>query len=195
MSEHIVIENCEIWFTKLDPKRPNTKFDKKNPSWEIQIRTQSKEAKDRWIAQNLNPKKIIPEDEDENPLVDEIFWRVNLRRNSFNSQGEPSKCPEVVDGNLDEVDPRSIGNGSIGNVRVFQYAYEDGTGFGSVLMGLQLTKHIVYKPKDTAGFGHTQTEVITPPPEEEDDVPFDTGKKTPSPKIGVGSIDDEDADF
>jgi len=40
-----IINNASIWFAKLDPKRPNNKFNKTNPTWECQIRTESKEVK------------------------------------------------------------------------------------------------------------------------------------------------------
>jgi len=195
MNEHAIIENCTIFYPRLDPKNPNKRFDPQNPSWEIQIRTTSKAVKDLWISQNLNPKKIIPEDEDENPLVDEMYWKVNFQRNSFNSKGEPSPCPDVVDGNLDPVDGRTIGNGSVGNVKLFQYPHQDGVGTGSVLMGVQLTKHVVYKPTNDIGFGQTTTEVITPVEEPEEDVPFEKDDKKASPKIAVGTRDDEDVDF
>ena len=34
-----ILKNCELWFAKLDPKRPNRKFNPENPTWEIQLRT------------------------------------------------------------------------------------------------------------------------------------------------------------
>jgi|SaaInl4_150m_RNA_FD_contig_21_1449009_length_1251_multi_4_in_0_out_0_3 hypothetical protein len=163
----MILHDCEIWYPKLMPGRPNAKFDKKNPTWELQLRTTSKEKKKEWEALNLNVKAVIPDEDGADP-----FYRVNIKRKTIKADGTASKEVEVVDGNMDPVDPGSIGNGSIGNIRIFQYPYEsdDGPGIASMLMAVQLTTHIVYKsaidPDDQ--FGATETKVITPPPEEEE---------------------------
>lgn len=162
-----IIKQAEIWYTKLNPKRPNAKYNKKNPTWELQLRTTSKEVKKNWEAMNLRPKAVLPED-DTPP-----YWRVNLRKKSINSEGEPSGPVKIVDGQLREIDPDSIGNGSVGNIRIFQYKYtgEDGEGIASVLMAIQLTKHIVYVPKPRDDdFDMTETETYNSEGEEEDGV-------------------------
>jgi hypothetical protein len=160
-----ILRNCELWFAKLDPKRPNNKFNKKNPTWEVQIRTYDKAQKKEWEALNLPIKAIVPDE-------GQPYFRVNLRKKSIKVDGDASSPVRVVDGSLNDVDPNSIGNGSIGNVRIFQYTYPrpDGTeGIVSVLMGIQLTKHIVYVPKPRGDdFGEEDTEVIIP-----EDVEFD----------------------
>ena len=86
------------------------------------------------------------------------------------SEASPVK---VLNGALEEIDPTSIGNGSIGNVRLFQYEYpkaSGGKGTASVLMGVQVTKHIIYKakPRDD-DFGMTDTETIQPMEEGDDE--------------------------
>ncbi|MDH5182285.1 MAG: hypothetical protein OEX12_00210 [Gammaproteobacteria bacterium] len=204
MSRTIIVENCELWYCKLDPKFPNKKFSKKNPAWEIQIRTKVKEVADLWRESDLRVKRIIPEDADENPIIEDAYWRVNLRKRSIKADGDPANPVDVVDGNLDEIDARSLGNGSVGNLRIFQYEYEnddDDKGIANMLMGIQVTKHVVYKPKEQAAFGQTTTEVITPvedPDEKEnpwdssDDESEDAKEKKP---IKVGSKDDETKDF
>ena len=187
----MLVRNAEIWFAKVNPKRPNNRFNKKNPSWECQLRTTSKKQKKEWEELGLNVKAMIPE---EGPP----YWRVNLRKKSLKANGEPSSFVKVVDGNLDDVDPDSIGNGSIANVRVFQYPYdrEDGTkGLTSILMGLQLVKHIKYTPKPRDDdFTFTETEVI-----EEDQSDEDKNEEqehsSPSPSPSPSSEkEDEDED-
>ena len=233
----MIINGCEIWFTRLDPERPSKKFSKKNPTWELQIRTKPKnqlikeiraalalklasahdgavpdtavdeafaaypfeaewteqQAKNKadvayWRECLLVPKKIIPEDEDENPLIDDLYWRVNLKKKSIKSDGEPMPPVEIVDGNMDEVDGRTIGNGSIANVRVFQYDYENDEGekgLASMLMAVQLTKHIVYTPKPRESFGETTTtRVAQTASEMADDTGGEDGPATgkPAPK-------------
>ena len=140
-----IIKNCVIFHTKLDPKRPSSKMAPKNPSWELQIRTSDPKQRDEWKAQNLKPKLLVHgkgDNEGEPVLTEngEKQWRVNLKRRSLGKDGEKVAAPEVVDGNLNPIDPNTIGNGSIGNIRVFQYESkrEESPGTVSVLMGVQL---------------------------------------------------------
>jgi hypothetical protein len=174
-----IINNVPIWFAKLDPKRPNSKFNKANPTWECQIRTEDKEVKKQWEAMNLPVKAILPDEG--NP-----YWRVNLRKKSFKVDKEPASPVKVVNGALEDIDPNTIGNGSIGNIRIFQYDYQkaDGTpGVVSVLMGVQITKHLVYKAKPRGDeFGMSETETIDPP-DNDDDEGFTTKVTSPSPSV------------
>lgn len=155
----MIIEGCELWFCKLDPKRPNAKFNKKNPTWECQIRTTNKDTRKLWESKGLNVKAVVPEEGDP-------YFRVNLRKKSIKEDGDEASPVNVVDGNLNPLDPNTIGNGSIGNIRIFQYEYtnvEAGNkkGIASVLMGVQVTKHLVYKakPRDD-DFEATEMETI-----------------------------------
>jgi hypothetical protein len=181
-----IIRDCEIWFAKLDPKRPNAKYNKKNPTWECQIRTASKEVKKAWEAMNLSVKAVVPDEGDP-------YFRVNLRKKSIKEDGEAAGPVKVVNGGLDDIDPNTIGNGSIGNIRIFQYEYpkDDGKskGIASVLMGIQITKHIVYKakPRDD-DFDMTETETVDHGDMgDDDDNPAPKAAPTPSaPKLGSG---------
>jgi len=159
-----LIENAELWFAKVHPKRPNKKFNKDNPTWEVQLRTTDVEQKKEWEALGLPVKAILPDE-------GEPYWKVNLKKRIIKKDGDPASPVEVVNGALQPVDPMSIGNGSRGNVRVYQYEYDKaggGTGIATVLMGIQLTKHIVYIPraKDDE-FSETETETIDAEVEEE----------------------------
>jgi hypothetical protein len=182
----MIFENCELWYAKLDPERPNSRFNKENPLWELQIRTKSKEQKKEWIKNNLIVKDIVPDE-------GEPYFRVNLRKKSITKKGKEASPVDVIDGKLKPVDPNSIGNGSIGNVRVYQYEYPkaDGSrGIVSVLMGIQLTKHIKYipKPRDS-GFDETETEVVDP--DEEDEETFEEAShedESEVPKAYTGKV-------
>ena len=61
----------------------------------------------------------------------------------------------------------------MGNVRIFQYEHprkDGGKGLASVLMGIQVTKHVVYKPKPRSDeFGETETEVFDPNGDSDED--------------------------
>lgn len=177
-----IINNAEIWFCKLDPKRPNAAFNKKAPTWELQIRTTDPEYKKYLDGLNLNTKLIIHKDGEKEgePVLTEDGkkqWRVNLKKPSKKSDGTPAAPVKVVNGSLEDIDPNTIGNGSIANVRVFQYEYsKEGKGgkkeegIASMLMAVQLKKHIVYHPKPREDdFEMTETETVQPPDPEEDD--------------------------
>ncbi len=154
-----IIKDCEIWFAKLNPQKPNDKFNKENPTWECQIRTHDKAVKKSWEELGLPVKAVVPDE-------GAPYFRVNLRKKSTKEDGEPASPIKVVNGQLEDIDPDSIGNGSVGNVRIFQYQYRregGGKGVASVLMGVQVTKHIVFKLKPrTDDFSETSTEVIDP---------------------------------
>jgi hypothetical protein len=80
---------------------------------------------------------------------------------------EASAPPDVVNGKQAPVDPNSIGNGSIANIRIFQYDYtfEGKQGIATSLQGIQLVRHVLYTPKPIESFDEVDTEVIIPPPE------------------------------
>lgn len=162
----MLLEKCEIWYPKLDPERPNAKFSRDNPTWELQLRTKNKEQKKQWEAANLIVKAVMPD-------VGDPYWRVNLKKKSIAKGGKAANPVSVVDGNLAPVDPLTIGNGSVANIRVFQYEYTktDGSGKGlaTILMGLQLVKHVRYVPKKRDDdFKRTHTETVAPEEPEDD---------------------------
>jgi hypothetical protein len=152
-----IIKDCELWFCKLDPKRPNNKFNKENPTWECQIRTTDKAIKKIWEELQLPVKAIVPDE-------GSPYFRVNLRKKSIKEDKESASPIKVINGKLEEIDPNSIGNGSVGNIRIFQYEYprkDGGKGLASVIMGIQITKHIVYKAKARNDeFGETETQTV-----------------------------------
>jgi len=163
-----ILNDCEIYFAKLDPAKPSPKMNPKNPTWEIQIRTKSKAQATEWKEHGL---RVTPVREDDDGPV--LYYRANLRKKSIKADGEDGKAPDVIDGDMNKVDPNSIGNASVGNVRIFQYDYTDREsgqkGKASVLMGVQLTKHILYVPKprnDDDDFSKTTTVRIQPPAED-----------------------------
>jgi len=169
-----LIPNAEIWYSRLDPKRPNRTFNKENPTWDLQIRTIDKKQKAEWEALGLPVKPIIP---DEGPP----FYKVTLRKKIIKRDGTDAMPVGVVDGKGMPLDPKSIGNGSIGNIKVFQYQYPNQDGAGtktaSILMDVQVTLHKVYVPKPRADdFKEAETTTVMPddytPPVTEEDVPF-----------------------
>jgi hypothetical protein len=170
-----LISNVEVFFVKCDPNRPNAKFNKKNPTWEVQIRTTDKEVKKAWEAMKLGVKAVVPDE-------GVPYFRVNLRKKSIKADSEPAGPVEVVNGDMKPIDPNSVGNGSVANIRIFQYEYPKdtgGTGTASVLMGIQVVKHIVYTPK-TRDDDFQQHDTETIHPDDNDDAPDVGAPSTPS---------------
>lgn len=169
-----LLTNCELWFLRCDPLKPNSKFDKENPTWEVQIRTSDKTQKKEWEALSLPMKAMVPDE-------GAPYFRVNLKKSSIKKDGTPAAPVKIVNGDLQELDANTIGNGSAGNIRIFQYDYpkkEGGIGIATILMAIQITKHIEFerKPREDE-FGITKTTTIPveqdpDAPEHSDDIPF-----------------------
>src|SRR5690606_31740877 len=96
------------------------------------------------------------------------YYRVNLRKKSIKQKdNKPASYVEVKNGRMEDVDPDTVGNGSIANVRIFQYEYtKKGTssvGTATVLMGIQVIKHVIAKIKPREDeFGEVPMETIDP---------------------------------
>jgi len=149
-----ILKNVELFYPRLDPKKPNSKFNKEQPTWEVQIRTRDKAVKNEWAALNLKPKTV--EDDD-----GKVFYSVTLRKKSKKKDGEVNQPVKVIDGGLNDINPMSIGNGSIGNIRIFQYEYGDEGKIASMLMAVQITKLNEYIPKaNDDEFEMTETEIV-----------------------------------
>jgi hypothetical protein len=140
-----LLTKVEIHFVKVHPNFPD-KYDPANPRWNLQGRTKDKEVAKAWKALGLTVKLV------EDETTDEQYYRINLSKRTTKADGSPADPVEVVDGKCKPVsDTKSIGNGSIANVRVFirDYTKPDGTSAkAGVLMGLQLLVHNVFVPKD-----------------------------------------------
>ncbi len=169
----MILENVEVYYVKLD--RPNNTFSKSNPTWEVQCRTTSKEQKKEWEAQGLSVKPVVPDDD--SPM----YFKMSLRKNSIKKDGTPAEPPECVNGDKEPIDPNTVGNGSICNIRVYQYDYMKGKpgeaqipAVGNILMGIQVLKHLVYTPAPRIyeEFGEAKTETIVPEKDETEDAPF-----------------------
>lgn len=183
-----ILENCELHYCKLDPERPSSQLNKKNPTWELQIRTTDKSQVDEWRAHGITVKAVRKDNDEEGPIE---YWRANLRKRSIKADGSDAPPPEVVDGDLNAIDPNTIGNGSIGNIRIYNYDYRDKetgqSGTAAILMGVQLTTHIVYTPKerDDDGFTKTETRVV----KDEGDNTENSSQSTP--KLNSSEPEDE----
>lgn len=149
-----ILKNVEIWYPRLDPNKPNTKYNKDNGTWEIQLRTKDKKQKAEWAAAGLKPKTIDDDDKG-------IYYACTIRKKSKKTDGKPNQPVKVINGSLEEIDPKTIGNGSVGNVRIFQYEYGDDNKTANMLMAVQITKLNEYIPRPSEDdFEMTETEIV-----------------------------------
>ena len=151
------LQNVELHFVKCNPGRPSTKMDPNNPQWECQVRTTDLAVKDAWEAQGFKPKFQIPKGK--GPA--DGFYRMNFSKRAFKKDGSEAKPVEVVTGNLQPLNPDTIGNGSVGNLRLLSRDALDRGGqpvkYYS-LAGIQVTRLKPYTPTNQ-GFGNTGYEV------------------------------------
>ena len=159
-----ILKNVAVYFCKL--KKPSAQFDKENPKWEIQIRTSDLEKKKELEALGMKPKLMM--DKEDEPILDEQGkkqYRVNLQKGSVKKDGTAAEAIKVVDGRHQPIDPDTIGNGSIVNIRLFQRDYKDNTGKDKVSntpMAIQVIKHILYVAPPFEDFDDEETETILP---------------------------------
>ena len=136
-----ILKNVELYFAKLNPAKPNDRFDKENPTWEVQVRTRDKAQAKDWKDLSINVK---PDEDDQG-----IFYKATLKKRSKKRSGEDQNPVSLVAGDLSAIDPDKLGNGSIGNVRIYQYDYNIAgrEGIASMLMAVQVTTYKEYEPK------------------------------------------------
>jgi len=162
-----LLKKCELHYIRLVPDRPNKKYNRENPTWEVQIRTTEIAQKKEWEAQGVRLKAVVPED------GSPPYWKTTLKKKIFKKDGTPNDPVTIKAGNLTtKIDPATIGNGSIGNVRVFQYDYkgEKSSGTANVLMEVQLTKLKKFTPKPRDDdFEEEDMEIIEEDESEEED--------------------------
>lgn len=178
-----ILKNQEIWFAKLSPNRPDkNRLDPTKPNWNIQCRTKSKEQRKEWMEMGIKVRTVRKDPADEESEV--LYYSINLRKNANKKDGDKivkATPPDVLNGKNIEVDPGTIGNGSIANIRLFKREYELG-GIKKVnytLMGVQLIKHVLYVGAPMEEFDECETETI---------IPEDTA-------TGAGAATDEDVDI
>lgn len=158
----MIFKNLELYYIKCTPQYPNSKFDPDKPVWEVQVRTRDRETKRALEEADIRVTSVVPDDPAEAP-----YFRAMFRKSIKKKDGSPASPVEVVNGEKEPLDPATVGNGSVGNVRVFQYPFPKkggGEGRATVLMGVQITKHLVYERSTRReDFETTTTATVRPP--------------------------------
>jgi len=139
----VIIPEVELHWAKLvKPVEPFGTL-----QWELQMRTRDKAKAKAWKDEYYLPVKTESDD-------DGTYYKANVKRKALNKEGERNKAPEVVDANKQVIDGNNIGNGSMGNVMLFQYPYEVAgrKGVASMISKVQITDLKVYENSGATDF-------------------------------------------
>ena len=142
---NVIISNVELNWAKLSKPITN-QFGA--TQYELQIATADKAQADKISADTGLSFK-----EKDGKFV------MNLKRKAKDSKGADMTPVRVVDVNKAAMDGGSIGNGSKGNVIVWQYEYEFAgrKGVGSSLTAVQVTDLVKYERTSDVDFDAVET--------------------------------------
>jgi len=146
----VIIPDVELYWAKLD--KPVDPFGTKQ--WEVQCRVHDKDIADKLKKDMfLNVKS---EEEDGNK-----YWRFNATRKLYKAgqdslpehEREQNVPPEVVNGDRKPITVM-IGNGSKGNLKLFQtpYDFKGKKGVSTTLTAVQVTDLKVYEQNSGVDF-------------------------------------------
>ena len=139
----VIIRDAELHWAKLvKPVEPFGTL-----QWELQMRTADKEEAEKWKKEFYLTVKT--EDGD-----DGTYYKANVKRKAIKKDGDQNTPPEVLDGAKKPIDGNSVGNGSVGNVMLFQFPYEmqGRKGVSSILSKVQVTDLKVYQNSNATDF-------------------------------------------
>ena len=135
---NFVVSNVELNWARLTT--PQSPFG--TSQYEIQIATEDTTQAEELIANHIAMKEKDGK------------WVASLKRKEFKANGENNGKVRVVDSTKQPVEAGSIGNGSTGNVIVFQYPYDTAgrKGIANSLTAIQVTDLVVYSGSDSVDF-------------------------------------------
>jgi hypothetical protein len=151
----MILKMVTVNFVKADPVRLPKPYKEGEPrKWSIQLVTTDKAVRDYWKSLSLKITAVVPDDGDP-------YFKTNIYKNCTKREGGPADPVEVVDGNGTPIDPNRVGNGSICNVRIYQW--ENSTGnISTQLQAIQVVTWIVKEASQREEFDQVETKVVNP---------------------------------
>lgn len=143
-----IIKNVELYWAKLNPSKPVSPFGEEQ--WEIQIRFPKKRVAE---MEQYGSVKEVPDQKG--------VYQLNLKKKAIKKDGSKAQPIEVVGTTAGSViNPTTIGNGSVGNIKVMLRDYQIKSPKGVVtkegtqvtLTKVQVTNLIKYEPKGNDDF-------------------------------------------
>jgi len=141
-----IIKDVEIYWAKLDPKRPVPKYLKPTvKEWSLEIRTYDKAVSEQWKSEfHLRPKFLEAAD------GGKPYYRAKLQKMAIANTKDPEakigEPVEVVGPKLEAINPNTVGNGSIGDVMVHfrNWTFENKPGISADLRKVRIKKLVEY---------------------------------------------------
>jgi len=142
---NFILKDVFLNWAKLNPKSPVNPFG--TEQWEAQVATND-DAKAAELVANHVPMKHGP------TFAEDNMWIGSLKRKVLKANGENNGPVRVVDSAKQPLDGSTIGNGSTGNVIVFQYPYDTAgrKGIANSLTAIQVTDLIEYTGSNSIDF-------------------------------------------
>jgi len=128
----VIVKDVELHWAKLDS--PVDPFKTGEKVWEVQIRTSDEETAKSWAK--------------------DFFWKANIKRKELNRKGETNTAPVVLNRKNEPMSASNIGNGSIGDLKLFQYPYNVAgrKGVSSMLSAVRIKDLKEYTPSSEVDF-------------------------------------------
>jgi hypothetical protein len=145
---NVIIKNVELHWVKLDPKNPISPFGV--AQWEISAQVPKSRAAELEAFGKI--REVKDKDSRDTGRVS-----INFKKKAEKKDGTDAAPVRVVDMSKQPLDPKTIGNGSIGNVMLFTKPYEIKTPKGVVtksgtsvmLTAVQVSNLVKYEPKNS----------------------------------------------
>ena len=146
--ENVILKDVELNWCKLDPKNPVAPFGVSQ--WEISATVPKKRSAELEVFGKVKPVKD-KEGKDTGKVS------INFKKKAEKKDGSEAAPVRVVDASKQPLDPKTIGNGSKGNIMLFTKPYEIKTPKGVVtksgtsimLTAVQVTDLVKYEPKNS----------------------------------------------
>jgi len=164
-----IISNVELWWVKLNPARPTRYQNKATDAakWSLQIRVKDK-ARKAQLEKDFG-FAFTPVEED-----GKLAYKTSISCFAFKANQEtkkedpnsPNSPVAVILATGEPIDPDTVGNGSVGNIR---FRVKDDKS-SRTLLGVQVTKWLKYVPREEEDQFELEDdyEIIEPKNREED---------------------------
>jgi hypothetical protein len=162
---NVILKGVSLHWAKLNPEKPVSPFG--TNQWELTVQADKKRSKE------LEQFGKVKDGFDKGTVA------VNLKKKAEKKDGTPAAPVRVVNSAKEAIDPKTIGNGSVGNVMLMLKDYEIKAPNGKVtksgtavtLTAVQVTELVKYEPKNSnfVDFDDEGGTVVTT---EDDDIPF-----------------------
>jgi len=166
-----LIKGAELYFVKMDPKRPVLNYNETGFEWVVQVRTSDKKIAEEWSENFHINVKYDQVDKKTGKVwhggnISRMAWKKDSPENKF----DPPECLIVKDQVAQPLEPSTVGNGSIGTVKVQLRTWTDGkkkSGTTCDLLGILVTNLVEYTQIPDPEWDLSEGDTVVVPQEKE----------------------------